>query len=35
MDDTSDHDQRPVTAEVKLATVGTGHAFALASPDWP
>jgi DNA-binding transcriptional LysR family regulator len=25
---------RPVTAEVKLATVGTGRAFALASPGW-
>jgi DNA-binding transcriptional LysR family regulator len=31
----SDHDQRPVTTEVKLAAVGTGQAFALASPDWP
>jgi DNA-binding transcriptional LysR family regulator len=27
-------DARPVTAEVKLAAVGTGRAFALASPDW-
>jgi DNA-binding transcriptional LysR family regulator len=25
---------RPVTAEVKLAAVGTGRAFALASPGW-
>jgi DNA-binding transcriptional LysR family regulator len=25
---------RPVTAEVKLAAVGTGHSFALASPGW-
>jgi DNA-binding transcriptional LysR family regulator len=27
-------DARPVTAEVKLAAVGTGRAFALASPGW-
>jgi DNA-binding transcriptional LysR family regulator len=25
---------RPVPAEVKLATIGTGHTFALASPGW-
>ena len=35
VNDRSDSDQRPVTAEVKLAAVGTGQAFALASPDWP
>jgi DNA-binding transcriptional LysR family regulator len=27
-------DDRPVTAEVKLAAVGTGRAFALAAPGW-
>jgi DNA-binding transcriptional LysR family regulator len=27
-------DDRPVTAEVKLAGIGTGKAFGLASPDW-
>jgi DNA-binding transcriptional LysR family regulator len=33
VDDQPD-DDRPVTAEVKLAAVGTGRAFALASPGW-
>ena len=34
--DTSEQsDDGPVTAEVKLAAVGTGRAFALASPTWP
>lgn len=28
------HDDRPITAEVKLAAVGTGRTFALASPGW-
>jgi DNA-binding transcriptional LysR family regulator len=27
-------DERPVTAEVKLAAAGTGRAFAFASPGW-
>jgi DNA-binding transcriptional LysR family regulator len=32
--DTDRRDEPPVTPEVKLAAVGTGRAFALASPGW-
>jgi DNA-binding transcriptional LysR family regulator len=34
IDTPSSDDEGPVTAEVKLAAVGTGRAFALASPSW-
>ncbi len=32
--DGADGDERPVTAEAKLASAGAGRAFALASPGW-
>jgi DNA-binding transcriptional LysR family regulator len=34
IDTPSSDDEGPVTSEVKLAAVGTGRAFALASPSW-
>jgi DNA-binding transcriptional LysR family regulator len=34
IDTPSSDDEGPVTSEVKLAAVGTGRAFALASPTW-
>lgn len=34
VDNLAGNDERPVIAEVKLAAVGTGNAFAFASPGW-